>query len=152
MANSDKAPCACGSGRAYADCCGPVHAGIPAETAEALMRARYSAYARGDAAFLAASWHSRTRPPVLELAPPQPEWLGLVIRCRRAGGAGDTEGEVGFVARYRFQGETGEIAELSRFEREGGAWRYLDGAPLPARNAPCPCGSGRKFKRCCDAQ
>jgi hypothetical protein len=21
--------------------------------------------------------------------------------------------------------------------------------PMPARNAPCPCGSGLKFKRCC---
>lgn len=24
-------------------------------------------------------------------------------------------------------------------------------APTPARNAPCPCGSGRKYKRCCGA-
>jgi hypothetical protein len=21
--------------------------------------------------------------------------------------------------------------------------------PQPGRNAPCPCGSGRKFKKCC---
>lgn len=24
-------------------------------------------------------------------------------------------------------------------------------APLPERNAPCPCGSGRKYKKCCGA-
>jgi len=26
-----------------------------------------------------------------------------------------------------------------------------DPLPLPGRNSPCPCGSGRKFKRCCQA-
>lgn len=25
------------------------------------------------------------------------------------------------------------------------------GAPKIGRNAPCPCGSGRKFKKCCGA-
>ena len=24
-------------------------------------------------------------------------------------------------------------------------------APTPGRNAPCPCGSGKKYKRCCGA-
>ena len=24
-----------------------------------------------------------------------------------------------------------------------------DGAPRPGRNALCPCGSGKKYKRCC---
>ncbi|MCA9676704.1 MAG: SEC-C domain-containing protein [Myxococcales bacterium] len=24
-------------------------------------------------------------------------------------------------------------------------------AAAPARNAPCPCGSGKKYKRCCGA-
>lgn len=24
------------------------------------------------------------------------------------------------------------------------------GLPKPGRNAPCPCGSGKKFKRCCE--
>jgi len=23
------------------------------------------------------------------------------------------------------------------------------GGKLPGRNAPCPCGSGKKFKKCC---
>ncbi len=32
--------------------------------------------------------------------------------------------------------------------RPGAAARGPDGAPV-ARNAPCPCGSGRKFKQCC---
>ena len=36
--------CPCGSGLAYDACCGPIIAGAPAATAEALMRSRYSAY------------------------------------------------------------------------------------------------------------
>ena len=26
---------------------------------------------------------------------------------------------------------------------------FAAGAPKIARNAPCPCGSGRKYKKCC---
>ena len=38
--------CPCGSGATYGECCGPIHDGTAkAKTAEALMRARYSAYA-----------------------------------------------------------------------------------------------------------
>jgi len=43
--------CPCGRGR-YADCCGPLHAGMPAADAEALMRSRYSAYALGFVLFM----------------------------------------------------------------------------------------------------
>ena len=34
--------CPCGSTATYGACCGPVHDGRPAETAEALMRSRYA--------------------------------------------------------------------------------------------------------------
>ena len=43
----DREPCPCGSGQSYTTCCGPWHAGVPAPTAEALMRSRYSAYVLG---------------------------------------------------------------------------------------------------------
>ena len=40
--------CPCGSGARYRECCGPRHDGTrPAETPEALMRSRWSAFARG---------------------------------------------------------------------------------------------------------
>lgn len=36
--------------------------------------------------------------------------------------------------------------------RKPHAWaRTRVGTKEPARNAPCPCGSGRKFKKCCGA-
>lgn len=115
------------------------------------MRSRYAAYARGDAAYLLATWHPSTRPPTLALEE-DPAWCGLEIR---ACAAGDREGSVEFVARYRDGGRPGALHETSRFVREEGCWYYVDGrihpAPKVGRNDPCPCGSGRKFKRCCGA-
>ena len=48
----DGLACPCGLGDDYDACCGRLHAGAPALTAEALMRSRYSAFAVGDAAYL----------------------------------------------------------------------------------------------------
>ena len=31
----------------------------------------------------------------------------------------------------------------------GDALSGVSGEPEPGRNDPCPCGSGRKYKRCC---
>ena len=119
----DDAPCPCG-GRRYGDCCGPVHRGTQAATAEALMRARYSAFALGDEAFLHASWHPSTRPARIELDP-RVRWLGLRIRDRAAGGPDDSMGTVEFVARWRLDGRGHRQHELSEFVREDGRWLYL---------------------------
>lgn len=43
--SKDSDLCPCHSGKKYADCCGPLHEGKPAESALALMRSRYSGYA-----------------------------------------------------------------------------------------------------------
>ena len=123
--------CPCGRGLPYAQCCGRYvedFEGLPAPDAEALMRSRYSAYARRDAAYLLRTWHSSTRPAVLELEQDAGlRWLGLKILNCSAGGAGDEEGTVEFVARYKVAGKAGRMHEISRFAREEGAWRYLDG-------------------------
>lgn len=149
------AACPCGSGRVYGDCCGPVIDGSrPAETPEALMRSRYSAFVRADADYLLASWHPRTRPAALDLHD-QPQWrrLDVLGSGQSADGSG---GWVEFAAHYRGPAGAGCLRERSRFVREQGLWRYLDGAPPAAagparvgRNQPCLCGSGRKFKHCC---
>lgn len=120
--------CPCGSGLDYAACCGPRHAGIsPAATAEALMRSRYSAFARGDADYLLRSWHASTRPATLDLADDPTRWLGLKILAHSGGGADDREGTVEFTARYKVGGKAGRLHEASRFVREEGRWVYLDG-------------------------
>lgn len=120
------AACPCGSGRPYAACCGPLHGGTPAATAEALMRSRYSAYVLGLETYLLATWHSSTRPERLDLAAePAPKWLGLEVR--RHAPADAAHAEVEFVARYRVGGRGQRLRETSRFVREDGAWFYVDG-------------------------
>ena len=88
------------------------------------MRSRYSAFVRGDVAYLQATWHASTRPVSLELDQAA-RWLGLDVRGYRVTG-GDTA-EVEFVARYRVGGRAVRQHELSRFVLEDGRWYYLDG-------------------------
>lgn len=148
--------CPCGSGKEFGACCGRYIGGVPAPTAEALMRSRYTAYFLGDEAYLRHTWHSATRPESVDIQN-GPEWTGLEIRSTGAGGEPDEHGLVEFVARYVADGRPGALHESSRFLREDGRWVYVDGeihrspgqGEKVGRNAPCPCGSGRKFKRCC---
>lgn len=120
--------CDCESGRAYADCCGPLHAGLPAPTAEALMRSRYSAYTRRLEPYLLATWHASTRPAALDLAADDTmRWLGLKIRRHER--TGEHTAIVEFVARFRVGGGSARrMEEVSRFVREDdGRWYYVDG-------------------------
>ncbi|TCI97780.1 YchJ family protein [Aeromicrobium sp. IC_218] len=118
--------CPCGSGRSYASCCGPVHARTRlAATPEELMRSRYSAFALGLEDHLLATWHPRTRP--ADVAPdPALRWTGLVVQAA-AGAPDDTTGTVEFTASYVSPDGPGAMHEVSRFERRGGRWFYLDG-------------------------
>ncbi|QKW05660.1 YchJ family protein [Streptomyces sp. NA04227] len=121
------AACPCGTGRTYADCCGACHTGAsPAPTAEALMRSRYSAFARGEADYLLRTWHPRTRPARLDLDSGT-RWRGLEILRTEGGSAFHTTGTVTFRASYEDAQGGGVLAEHSRFERYEGAWVYVDG-------------------------
>ena len=118
-------PCPCGTGLPYTACCGPVHDGAPAPTAEQLMRSRYAAFARGLPTYLLETWHPTTRPRSLVLDPEQ-EWVSLAV-LEAAGGLLDSEGVVEFRARWRHSGASGVLHERSRFVRENGRWLYLRG-------------------------
>jgi SEC-C motif-containing protein len=118
-------PCPCGSGRPYAACCGPLLDGAAAATAEALMRSRYAAYVLDRSDHVFRTWHPRTRPD--DLSPAQVSWLGLVIVRTEDGGPDDDNGVVEFVARYQGPRGVQELHEVSRFERRGGRWVYVDG-------------------------
>lgn len=124
-------PCPCGDPRGYALCCGPLHDGVPAADATALMRSRYSAYVLKREDYLLATWHPHTRPASLRLtAQPAHTWLGLDVQ-REASDAAD-HATVEFVARYRTGGGRAQrLHELSRFVREHGRWYYLDGDIQP---------------------
>jgi len=119
--------CPCGSGSEYLGCCGPLHDGRrTADTALALMRSRFSAFALGRADYLLATWHRDTRPRRLELDD-DIVWRRLQIVDTDAGGQGDDDGVVEFRAQYELRGRRGLLHERSRFTRNGGRWVYVDG-------------------------
>ncbi|HIE71066.1 MAG TPA: hypothetical protein EYP98_13320 [Planctomycetes bacterium] len=76
------------------------------------------------------------------------------------GGEGDTEGFVDFKAYYTIGGEDIAHHEVASFRKEDGVWFFVDGVevkPRPFRNLDkkiglnekCPCGSDKKYKKCC---
>ena len=128
------------------------------------MRSRYSAYALGEVDYLIATTHpdfraGLSRESLLEHHQ-QTRWLGLSVLDTTAGNADDPIGTVHFSARFAEleQGRCssfGSLQENSNFIQLEQRWYYCDGdvqiKPLkPERNAPCPCGSGKKYKKCCD--
>ncbi len=156
--------CPCGSGKTLDACCGPYLSGAaPAPTAEALMRSRYSAFATKNIDYLEQTLRPDTRDDfnreqVTEWAG-NSEWIGLDVRSTKEGGEGDTQGVVEFVARFKVEGKDYFHHETSTFTKQDGRWFYVDGimgtrprvAPKVGRNEPCPCGSGKKHKKCCGA-
>ncbi len=131
--NSNTSACPCGSGRTYSQCCEPFHRDAAvAPTAEALMRSRYSAYVRGDADYLRATWHASTRPATLDFNDAASmRWLGLEVKRHVAQDA--NHASVEFIARYRIGGGSAvRLHEISRFVREEGHWYYVDGE-FPSR-------------------
>jgi SEC-C motif-containing protein len=124
MGGMDGLACPCGLGDDYDSCCGRLHAGAPAPTAESLMRSRYSAFAVGDAEYLLRTWHPSARPRTLELDPAV-TWTRLAVLETQAGGFFDTTGTVRFRAVYAQDGKRGVLDETSRFTRADGLWTYL---------------------------
>lgn len=119
--------CPCGLPLPYRECCGRyIDGDTPAPDAERLMRSRYSAYALGREAYLLATWHPDTRPPVGHLEGKlKPKWLGLQVLDHRQQDA--DHATVAFVARYKLGGLALKMRETSRFVRVTGRWYYLDG-------------------------
>jgi SEC-C motif domain protein len=128
MNPSRQDPCPCGSGRAYAECCGPLHAGGAAPDAQSLMRSRYCAFVLCNEQYLLATWHPGTRPDSISFDSKQ-KWLGL--RVVSASVTGNDSAEVEFIARSRASDAAAvRHHERSRFVREDGRWLYVDGNML----------------------
>jgi SEC-C motif-containing protein len=157
--------CDCGSGIAFESCCGPFLAGAAAPTAEALLRSRYTAFVRGDVDYIVSTHAARTRSQIdrseIEHWSRQSRWQGLEILHSEPDDPTAGSAQIEFVARFHLNGQDQVHHELASFVREDGRWFFLDGAPpksqprrvepKPGRNDPCPCGSGKKFKKCCGA-
>jgi len=153
-------PCACFSGETFGACCGPyLLAAQPPPTAESLMRSRFSAFQLHQADYILQSWDLTTRPKQLGFEKDERRWSSLEIVKTIGGSASDERGVVEFKARYELGEETYLFHEVSRFIRSRGQWVYLDATfPFhgkiahlgqPLKNAPCPCGSDKKYKKCC---
>ena len=127
--------CPCGTGQSYDSCCGRLHRGeTKAQTAEQLMRSRYSAFAKGKIDYLMAT-HPEPQMPAsvrrreLRASCQQTRWIGLEIVSVERGGVDDVEGVVCFIARYQASNQRGSLRETSLFQRCdgqcGGEWLYI---------------------------
>lgn len=157
--------CPCGSGNEFEACCAPVLSGaVSAVTAEQLMRARYSAFVKQEIDFLTQSLHPDHRHDhdanATRRWAENSDWLGLEIVGVQRGLETDSDGEVEFIATFKDKGLVRRHHERSEFKKQGGQWYFVDGkvvlpktqtheSPKVGRNDPCPCGSGKKYKKCC---
>lgn len=157
--------CPCGSEKAYDDCCQPlINGDRSADTAEALMRSRYTAHAKKEFDHIFETTHPSNRQDTDRKATAawsrKLDWQWLKIRNVENGGTEDLAGTVEFVSRYRKNSKAFDHHEVAEFLKEDGRWYFKDGqAPQPVqavrqgakigRNDRCICGSGKKYKKCC---
>ena len=153
--------CPCGSQESYAKCCGTYIEGtqIP-DSAEKLMRSRYSAYVLEDNDYLLKTWHPSTRPKnnPIDNEDADTTWTKLEVLRTDKGLKNDTDGIVEFIAQCEIKGNASHLHETSNFLHEDGRWYYVDAQPQQpvrrktpkiGRNDPCSCGSNKKYKKCC---
>jgi SEC-C motif-containing protein len=173
--------CPCQSTKNFETCCKPYleSAALP-PTAEALMRSRYTAFTFGNVEYLKNTLATESQKDFdaksTEKWAKESKWLGLKILGTKQGGPDDKKGEVEFIASYEKDGQALDHHEVSKFRKSAnGKWLFVDGhshthkagedphhhehvqqtmvreEPKIGRNDPCPCGSGKKYKKCCGA-
>jgi SEC-C motif domain protein len=157
--------CPCQSGVSFEKCCEPYLEGraVP-ETAEKLMRSRYTAFTRVEIDYIRDTHDPKTRkdfdPKGTRTWAENSEWLGLEIVSTERGGPQDETGTVEFIARYSVKDQEQQHHEIAEFRKLDNRWYFTDGKIAGAttfvraeekigRNDPCPCGSGKKYKKCC---
>jgi SEC-C motif-containing protein len=152
--------CYCGNQKPFQHCCQPIHiAKSRAETAEALMRSRFSAFCTQNLSYLVATH----QPPLGQKTPTEDEyhsenqWVGLKILNTDLGLKSDNSGHVEFVAFYTLATNDAieplhQLRERSFFEQHNHQWFYVSGEAGSrvkiSRNETCPCQSGKKTKKC----
>ncbi|SLM63161.1 MULTISPECIES: YchJ family protein [Dickeya] len=149
--------CPCGSGQPYIQCCQPyLRRDANAARPDVLMRSRYTAYVLQDVEYLLATWHpdchAENWRDEIAASCHDTHWLGLNVLAVSAGKTAD-ESYVEFAASYHSTSSPAQrvlMRERSRFLHHHDRWYYVDGVHLQTgRNDACPCGSGKKYKKCC---
>ena len=130
------------------------------------MRSRYSAFVKADIDYLFDTLAPEERKDFSRDATEDwakdSKWLGLDILETEDGGEADATGTVTFTAHFIRDGKTLAHKEKSLFRHDPKAGWYFAGelklktppvvlGKQAGRNDPCPCGSGKKFKKCCGA-
>lgn len=157
--------CPCASGKEYINCCEPyLNGGKDAQTAEILMRSRYTAYIKTDIKYILATILPKSRKDIDEKSiknwSEKTDWQKLEILTTKDGGIEDDSGIVEFIAHYKDKGIARKHHEIGKFKKIDGKWFYDDSEyptpkqvvrkePKVKRNDPCYCGSGKKYKKCC---
>ena len=163
--------CPCGTEFLYTDCCGPLIRGVGhADSAEDLMRSRYTAFTLKNWEYLKNSLCPDERSLVMDFESSQKDicWERLEVLESKRGGVFDKDGEVTFKAYFEQAGIKKTLEETAKFLKVQGKWFYsqrrsktisevksISKNPLKhkknkiGRNEPCPCNSGKKFKKCC---
>ena len=146
--------CPCGSQTIYSACCGQFHQGLSLpQTAEALMRSRYSAYALNNLSYIkntmqgkAAQRFSHDDPDDQQM---DHQLLGLEVIRHTIDKKNPNHAFVEFRTLHQFHNKFSVIQEFSEFSRIQEKWFYVDGKIQKSSvNDPCPCHSGKKFKKC----
>lgn len=152
--------CPCCSGKTYEACCAPLIRGdTAADSPEALMRSRYTAYSQANIPYIQQTMKSPASdnydPVEAKKWAESIQWLGLDVLNHSMKG---DQGLVEFIATFILHGQKQSMREISEFRRDAGKWYYIKGIqPVPkpitstsiGRNDPCTCGSGKKYKKCC---
>lgn len=157
--------CPCQSGSSFDECCSLfLSKSARPQTAEKLMRSRYTAYVKENIDYIDATHHPDhghdfDKDEALKWAK-ESEWQGLEVVKTELGQEKDDKGVVEFKAKYKTAGKDAVHHEIAHFQKIDGNWYYTEGsivgampiertAPKVGRNEPCPCGSGKKYKKCC---
>ena len=130
--------CYCGSDHPFEECCRPFIEGVTKpQTAQSLMRSRYSAYVLVNVEYILRTTHPSTRK--LHNAESIREWAAaslwqkLEIISTDKGTAKDSKGTVEFKAYYLDPDSEPRIHhELSNFAKELGKWFFVDGEVVTA--------------------
>jgi SEC-C motif-containing protein len=125
--------CYCCSGIPFEQCCRPfIKEDRAAETAEALMRSRYSAYVLAAVDYLLKTTHVSTRKSYnassIKNWAVSSKWLKLEILSREEGMFSDNKGKVEFKAYYLDAKNIPQVHhEYSSFVKENGRWFFVGG-------------------------
>ncbi|WP_375241489.1 YchJ family protein [Lacinutrix sp.] len=122
--------CYCGNIKSYNTCCEIFHLNNgQTETAQQLMRSRYSAFVLANGNYLMQTHHKSTRPikekkAIVKWAK-SVEWIKLELLETSNGLEKDKEGTVTFNAYFYENGNIDVIHEKSAFIKENDKWYYL---------------------------